>query len=57
MNVWHVVGALLVVIGVAEWFFFNRLAKTRANIARQRGFLTANALFNILVGLALIIVL
>lgn len=49
-----VVGVSLVVIGVAEYVLFRWLAPRRENIARRMRLLTANSIFNVVVGEALV---
>jgi len=57
MNLWQTVGALLVVIGVAEYVLFRYLAPRRENIRRRMPLLVVNSALNVVVGLALVVLL
>jgi hypothetical protein len=56
MTVVQLVGAALAVVGVGEYIVFGYLAPRNPNIARRRVLLNANAAFNVVLGLVLVVV-
>ena len=50
------VGVFLILLGVAEFVVFRRLARSKANIAKRLPLLTVNSVVNVVLGVALIAV-
>jgi hypothetical protein len=49
------VGVFLILLGIAEFFTFQYLARSKANIARRMRLLTLNSVVNVVVGVVLIV--
>jgi hypothetical protein len=47
------IGVFLIVLGVAEFFTFRYLARSKTNIARRLPLLTMNSVLNVVVGVVL----
>jgi hypothetical protein len=50
------IGLLLIIAGIAELVLFRFLAHRKLNIARRIRLLNANALFNVTIGVVLLVV-
>ena len=50
------IGLLLIIAGIVEFVLFRILAQRKQNIARRIRLLTANALFNVTVGVVMLVV-
>jgi hypothetical protein len=50
------IGLLLIIAGIVELVLFRFLAQRKMNIARRIRLLNANALFNVTVGVVLLVV-
>ena len=56
MSILDMVGLALIVIGVAEYVIFRALAPSKPNIARIMPFLIGNSVFNLVLGVVLMLV-
>jgi hypothetical protein len=56
VSILQYVGLFLILLGVAEFFLFRHLARTKENIARRMTVLTINSLVNIIVGIVFLLV-
>ena len=54
MTILRGVGVFLILLGIAEFFTFRYLARSKANIARRMLLLTLNSAVNVAVGVVLI---
>jgi hypothetical protein len=54
MTILRTIGVFLILLGIAEFVVFRRLARSKTNIARRIGLLTLNSAVNIAVGIVLI---
>ena len=50
------IGVLLIIAGIVELVLFRFLAQRKLNIARRIRLLNANAIFNVTVGVVLLVV-
>lgn len=56
MSVLDLVGLALIVIGVVEYLIFRALAPSKPNIARIMPFLIGNSVFNVVLGVVLMLI-
>ena len=54
VTILRALGALLILLGIAEYVAFRYLARSKTNIARRMGLLTLNSAVNVVVGVVLI---